>query len=1852
MGRNHGRSSSTTATGGGQSTSGSGLDALSGGALGQHEAANMARPVPDNAEGGDSSGRRISSVQSAGQSSVHGLDRDVEVNTAADIAAASASASASATTTTSLIAACSTGGGRRRVRSMPLDEIDDDDDDDDVNVREINPRRHSIPSPLPSASQPNDTTGSSSSNEPRHSSLDHQPSGTGSNRQPQQTTIQAQEAEADDPHNIDAYGNPLLTTAATVVPVRRSPNRRNSFGRGNRRTTGSGSPPRRSQAQAQQAHKTSNIRDRQFSLPLRDDGGGGRNRKEYSRTGGGGGEGGGRRPSNDDEYDPIRRQSMGGSYGLAAAAFATSARNLTEGDSRTRFSMDHGGVGSGCNDGFGGRKADLNDRGRGGLHGRATSMDNAAVIARKASRASKDKADEVPRYVGRGRGGGISGTGKRHSGPGEGGQPNMTASALIRSSPRGGQSSRAVLGSYLQGGRSYGDGLSDSDDEEEVGPQKEGGGGPRRSTAYSRPERRRTAESILEAGEEDDDDSSSPAGGDALDDKASQDDVSDLEVPDAGDGGSSVGDVSLWERGQRASGKNLPKRPSQTRLDPLGDMGVPYVPRRGSSNVDDAAATNHQGSGSGGANADWAVGDVQAQAKVNARRRPSSFRRWSTDTEGSAMSFSTNDVGAALQTGKVSRTPSFLLRRGDSQESPRDDAAKAVCAVARDMNDLDMGSRHASLESGSSGAPTLQRVGGWTKASLEEDKTTKGRRRSNSIPSGMIDSASLAIPESEAVVPPPSSNKMPAPRSPLRRGGADDGDDADDSMPTSLSTGGSAYLPDVGIVSISAASAKGIMQGQNLAVLDLTTGRHFGDRRSRSIAFVAPSYNQRLPGRPSMGQKSRSNGTVSSSSSRFKRSASIGGSHSQSTFGSSRKSIVSSSSSSSRFKRSASISGNHSQSTFGSSHKSSIDTRKSPVSLSKRGIGNVHSGFDESSIDIMRDRDADATTKSSGASVRRSSVDTLDASAASSCGSVHSDPSNTLNRSMANINTRAMTDAPLPVLEEFDLGEQDISLDDDVRGPYHRRSSLGSQNKYTKTRSSGTAFASSIASRSVVYSGLDPSEVEEERLGPRSLRYLPQLLRESYACPSVAVRHRASMVSSDGAEKAGAAAAAAIELRMRLRRPRALPECRDVKGTVLFLDVSGFTALGERLKKKLGDSEGAAEFAHRVDIILSTMVEHVYDCGGDVLMFAGDALICLFDEKPLDQPVTDVESDGQPKRTSADSNAARRAETISRVRSCCIKVFASSSLDKDFIIHGGASHGVVHCYYLGRQSTRPGDCTFVVSGTPLRAAGHLLNKADRGEILIDGIGEPITKKLAVVEVSKSFGVLKQEAEELPNLPNFVRRKSWKLTAELLSEIDDDSDTADELIQNHDVHPLAKAYLGSLAARRSDQAQDGMSILLNELRPVAIVFAGLHDLNTIDARDAVLLRKMNGVFVSMSRITHSCDGAVKEMSFDDKGCVFISVFGAHSHGTNPCFDATMCAMRMQDALKKLEFSNFSLGVSFGDCFCGEVGPEIRADYVVMGTEVNTAARLMGKAPNQGILVSKRIFSNSKKYISFLKSEKIKVKGIDEPFHAYVPQDRIVQTNIVEGTKGGSQPFVLMPSRQFDLKTMITAVDGVLQGRPKTVLVCGGPFLGKSRMIQELNSRATARGFTVLQSFRTSLDCFTSYFPFRQITMTALKKCAECVSNSEEDFESEAKAVNELLSHKTLSKTDRMMLGSIIPSISDAQLISLLPKNPKTMTKAIVDSLIKVLKPLQPVMLVFEGDGEIDPSSWSLISELMLRAVKQCPRLMFVISSRSAPAVPSAMTTSLSDDIVHVKVRKMGGWTLFVIFVSPQVACLFC
>ena len=762
-----------------------------------------------------------------------------------------------------------------------------------------------------------------------------------------------------------------------------------------------------------------------------------------------------------------------------------------------------------------------------------------------------------------------------------------------------------------------------------------------------------------------------------------------------------------------------------------------------------------------------------------------------------------------------------------------------------------------------------------------------------------------------------------------------------------------------------------------------------------------------------------------------------------------------------------------------------------------------------------------------------------------------------------------------------------------------------------------------------------------ERLATRSLKYLPKMLRDSYAVDRGAASHpeEDNGGDADGDEIGGDVDP--LNNRFgdpKVKKPflvcsskkiiRNLPEFFDVIGTVLILDLSGFTALGERLSTELGVSEGAAQLAQRVDIILSTMVEHVYKFGGDVLRFAGDALICLFVDEHSDDG-RDIEENAEVR---SKEKAEVWAESLSRVQSCCLGVLGEvACLDEnDFTIHGGAAHGLVRCFLLGQPSTTPGDCAFVVSGSPLRQAGSLLDQAGQGEILVD----LLTEGDSPIIITEKQGKAAFETMHVSLVESNVRSRDPGEPAV------DGGDWV-PVIGSKDVHGLARAYLGPLAARRADRAENAMSLLLNELRPVAIVFVGLRDLDDIDATttdaDPRLIKLVNNTFLNLTRLTHSCNGMVRDMLFDDKGCIFISVFGAHSHEVNPCFDATVCAMRMQAALSELNLQRFSLGVSFGDCFCGEVGPPIRADYAVMGAEVNMAARLMGKAPNLGALVSKRVYNHSCSYIQFLKSDRIQVKGKDGSFHAYIPQSRIVKVNhrqslvlfdgeVASGISGIQQPFIVMPSRVITSRTMMQALQDTMDQKPRLVLVRGGPFQGKSRMIRDLSECAVNKKFNVLQSFRTSLDSFSSYFPFRQIAEMALQKCASQVLGLEKDLEDEIAALVLLIEHRVLNKTDRAVIGSILPTVTDQQLMSLLKgQNQKAITKAMGDSLMKLFRPLQPLMLIFEGDGDIDISSWTLIKELMRRAPSDCPALMLVIASRNEHTVHSALKSLLPDAV---------------------------
>src|SRR5215208_512948 len=68
-------------------------------------------------------------------------------------------------------------------------------------------------------------------------------------------------------------------------------------------------------------------------------------------------------------------------------------------------------------------------------------------------------------------------------------------------------------------------------------------------------------------------------------------------------------------------------------------------------------------------------------------------------------------------------------------------------------------------------------------------------------------------------------------------------------------------------------------------------------------------------------------------------------------------------------------------------------------------------------------------------------------------------------------------------------------------------------------------------------------------------------------------------------------------------------------GAALFADIYGFTALTESLRERLGARQGAEELTRQLGAVYSTLIAEVEKYGGSVIGFAGDAMMCWFDNK-------------------------------------------------------------------------------------------------------------------------------------------------------------------------------------------------------------------------------------------------------------------------------------------------------------------------------------------------------------------------------------------------------------------------------------------------------------------------------------------------------------------------------------------------------------------------------------------------------------------------------------------------------------
>jgi len=419
--------------------------------------------------------------------------------------------------------------------------------------------------------------------------------------------------------------------------------------------------------------------------------------------------------------------------------------------------------------------------------------------------------------------------------------------------------------------------------------------------------------------------------------------------------------------------------------------------------------------------------------------------------------------------------------------------------------------------------------------------------------------------------------------------------------------------------------------------------------------------------------------------------------------------------------------------------------------------------------------------------------------------------------------------------------------------------------------------------------------------------------------------------------------------------------------TVLLVDISGFTNLCTRLDVDDLQRHINSYFTRLIDVILKN--------GGDVLRFAGDAILCSW--------ALPTSASYASRSSSAMVACATALELMEKCHSYIVP-----EVNETLCIHCGIGASLVHNFRVGTAER----WEYVATGEALQQVAVAEGLAHKGETMCSRAVWELVRGNCTGEEQRSEGsegcVLLQTCSVRPEDAvqelgsNLVVHKLLKLQAQMQSML--------EMGKAHETALLAYVHTTARRAILDDQLS-----FVAEKRSVVVVFGMIGGLESslLDGSDG-LCAVQHCISTSLERIVEF-GGELRQFIVDDKGVVIIWTFGLPkaSYEDN-CRRGLLSSFAVTETLKE-QGLNMTIGITLGGAFCGRVGAEARCEYGVMGPSVNLAARLMCMCHTKGVAILcndevatdiKRIGDMSFQFHAF---PAISVKGYDKRVTIYQP-----------------------------------------------------------------------------------------------------------------------------------------------------------------------------------------------------------------------------------------------------------------------
>lgn len=508
------------------------------------------------------------------------------------------------------------------------------------------------------------------------------------------------------------------------------------------------------------------------------------------------------------------------------------------------------------------------------------------------------------------------------------------------------------------------------------------------------------------------------------------------------------------------------------------------------------------------------------------------------------------------------------------------------------------------------------------------------------------------------------------------------------------------------------------------------------------------------------------------------------------------------------------------------------------------------------------------------------------------------------------------------------------------------------------------------------------------------------------------------------------------------------PSAERYPGALLFADIVDFTRNAERMSRELGPEAGAERLALMLNDFVGRFIDIVTAYGGEVVKFAGDALVTMWPARQSPGPAFGAERE--------------LAQATRRAAACALHLQQSlhnhqSPAGPRLAMQIGIGAGFISAVHLGGVLGR---VEFLLSGSPLLQMSRAQSLAAPGQVVLSPEAWELVSDVATGrQLADGFRQLVALDNPPPRSP--APSPEWPEA----------------------MRPFLQPYIPAAVYSRLAAGHERWEA---ELRQVTILFIHLPSYGTsIKHPYQRTLPQAQAVMQALQQALYRHEGSINKLNVDNKGITLVAAMGLPplAHQDDP-LRGVLAARDMQTALRELGRPS-AIGVATGLVFCGPVGNDIRREYTMVGDAANLASRLMeavadvDRRDRFAIHCDQATYQATRDRIAYERLPAVTLKGKEQPVPLYRPR-------LESGSRAIAAPSMAASQRIEGRQDALELVDrrlNKLRRRPvnaalvddgrttkpagrRIILIEGEGGIGKSRLLAEIARRAqTLRLYTL-------------------------------------------------------------------------------------------------------------------------------------------------------------------------------------------